>query len=112
MPQAALFPFYFKGEKNTSAKGKEEMTPEELKEVIETSDQFAAEHNLGQCDGVSLVMMTNRPPTGYKIRTPFGNCDIMNCQEKLGRYQTVFRVSRKQALAYLKKCNIALEKKK
>jgi hypothetical protein len=52
-------------------------------------------------------METDRPPQGYKIRTPFGNCQIMNCQEKGGKFSTVFRASRAQIVAYLKKCGIA-----
>lgn len=83
-----------------------DMTPKELYETIKNSDDWAAKYGLGQCEGLSLVWMTDRPPSGYKIRTPFGNCEIMNCQEKDGRYQTVFRATRKQVLNYLKKCEV------
>lgn len=87
------------------------MTPNELREALQTSDKWAADNNLGECFGLSLVWMTDKPPQGYKIRTPFGNCEIMNCQEKDGRYQTVFRATKKQILNYLKKCE-AVEVKK
>lgn len=83
------------------------MTPEELRAALKKADDFLDENGLGPCENLSLVMETDRPPQGYKIRTPFGNCQIMNCQEKGGKFSTVFRASRAQIVAYLKKCGIA-----
>lgn len=82
------------------------MTPEDIRAALEKADLWAAENGLGLCDGLTLVVTRPRPPLGYKIKTPLGNCDIMNCQEINGEYQTVFRATRKQVLAFLKKCNL------
>ena len=85
------------------------MKARELFDAVCASEKLAAEIGLSKPDGLSLVQVTDRPPTGYKIRTPFGNCEIMNCQEKDGRYQTVFRATRKQIFNYLKKCGEILK---
>ena len=80
------------------------MKPEELIRAMQEADDLCEKHGLPQPDGLSLVIVRPRPPTGYdKIRTPFGLCKIMNCQEIDGLYQTVFRANRKQIVAYLRK---------
>jgi hypothetical protein len=77
--------------------------PDELKKMLSDADQECEKIGLGKCNGLSLVWVKDTYPQGYKVRTPFGNCDILQTQEINGQYQTVFRVSRKQILNYLKK---------
>lgn len=81
------------------------MTPHELRETLERADRECLKMGLDKPDGLSLVIVRDSAPAGYKIRTPFGNCDIMNCQEINGKCQTVFRASRKQIEGYLKRCD-------
>ena len=79
------------------------MTPEELKAAIQNSDALREEIGLSKSEGTSLVVVRSKPPSGYKIKTPFGLCRILNCQEINGRYQTVFWATRDQVERYLKK---------
>lgn len=77
------------------------MTPHELLDELEKCDKARSEMSLGLAEGLALVLIRPRPPNGHKIRTPFGNCEIMNCQEKDGQYQTVFFATRKQIISYI-----------
>lgn len=83
------------------------MTPEELRDELKKADKFCSDEGLPPCPGIAMTIERPRPPSGYKVKTPFGNCEILNCQEKGGRFVTCFRVSRAQIIAYLKKCGIA-----
>ena len=79
------------------------MTPKDLIASIESADKLAADMGLPPPPGLNLVIVRDKPPQGMKIKTPFGNCAIMNCQEIGGRCQTVFHVTRKQILSYVKR---------
>ena len=79
------------------------MTPEELIRSMSKSDDLCEKHGLPKPDGLSLVIVRPKPPTGRQIKTPFGLCEIMNCKEIDGLYQTVFRATREQIKRYLRK---------
>lgn len=72
------------------------MTKDEMIETLKKSDAIAKEIGLPPCDGLAFVIVTPRPPQGDKVRTAFGLCKIMNCQQVDGGFQTVFRATRKQ----------------
>jgi hypothetical protein len=74
-----------------------------LKDAIEKSDKSAKEIGLPQAERFSFVIVTPKPPTGYKARTAFGLCEILNCQQVDGGIQTVFSATRKQVLNLIKK---------
>ena len=84
------------------------MTLQELEEILSRHDKVAAEYGIGDHHGASLVVVRDRPPTGEKIKTPFGLCPILNCQEKEGKYQTCFAVSRKQLVTMICKLKATL----
>lgn len=80
------------------------MDIQELREIMQKQDVLVKELGLPQAEYLNLVITRKTPPTGYdKIKTPFGLCSILNCQEKPDGYQTVFRVSRKQVYNLIKK---------
>lgn len=79
------------------------MTPEDLIRQVQDADDLCEKHGLPKPDGLSFVVVRATPPSGYKIKTPFGLCEIMNCQEIDGLYQTVFRATRDQIKRYLRK---------
>ena len=55
-------------------------------------------------DGSSLVVIRDKCPTGYNIRTMFGLNQINNVQETSdGKYQICFNVKRAQFVRYLRK---------
>jgi hypothetical protein len=66
-------------------------------------DNDAASISLPKPDRFTFVITRRNPPRGYKIKTPFGLCDIANCQEKPDGFQTVFWVTRDQVLNLIKK---------
>lgn len=74
-----------------------------LKDAIEKGDAAAREIGLPPPDRFSFVIVTPKPPTGYKARTAFGLCEILNCQQVEGGIQTVFSATRKQVLNLIKK---------
>ena len=90
------------------------MTPEDIVRLLSEADAMRKDIGLdGQADGLNLAVIRERPPSGYdKIRTPFGNCEILNCQPVHGGIQTVFYATRKQLLKYVEKANRAKEQGK
>lgn len=83
------------------------MDRQELIDMFQKQDDLAKELGLPKSEYMCLVITRKNPPTGYKIKTPFGLCDIANCQQKTDGYQTVFRVSRQQIDSFIKRLDKA-----
>lgn len=74
------------------------MNLQDLEKIIADHESYKAQ---GFRDGdnhiSALVVTRKRPPAGIKISTPFGLCEIANCQQtKSGDIQIVFWVTKKQ----------------
>jgi len=83
------------------------MNKQDLEEMLRKHEEYKS---LGYRDGdnyvASLVVIRKRPPSGIKISTPFGLCEIANCQEtEKGEFQTVFFVTKKQVEKMIKRIN-------
>lgn len=81
------------------------MDKQSLIDMLQLQDDAAKAIGLPKTEYLHLVITRKNPPKGYKIKTPFGLCDIANCQQKPDGYQTVFRVSRKQIDNLIKNWN-------
>lgn len=79
------------------------MNLDELEALLQNHDEFKRQGFRTDAHAASLVITRNHPPKGYKIRTPFGVCQILNEQEKDGKIQIVFSVSRKQLQSTINK---------
>lgn len=78
------------------------MTLQEIKDELEKVDEILKGMGMPIAKGLSLSVTKSKPPTGYKMRTPFGNCEVLNCQVIDGQYQTVFFATREQIERYIK----------
>lgn len=74
------------------------MDEKSLKKLLDDLDAQKSKYPdlQGMGDSAALQITKSRPPSGIKIRTPFGDCPIMNCMEVEGGYRTVFLVTYKQ----------------
>ena len=60
-------------------------------------DLWDLENHAKNGTGGTYVNLRKSCPQGGKIRTPFGNCQILNIQEiEGGMYQVVYRATQKQ----------------
>ena len=74
----------------------------EIEDVMSEIEEIDAHNKFGR-DGSSLVIIRDRPPKGWKIRTAFGLNPINNVQEaEDGKYQICFHVTRAQFVKYLR----------
>ena len=79
------------------------MDIQDLKDIINKGDTCAKEIGLPPPERFSFVIVTPKPPSGYKVRTTFGLCEILNCQNVDGGIQTVFSATRNQVVKLIKK---------
>lgn len=80
------------------------MKLDELEKLLVEHDEFCKKHGAPEIFAGSFVVIRPRPPTGLKIRTPFGLCVILNCKKtEGGNYQTCFAVTRRQLVALINK---------
>lgn len=74
------------------------MNLEELENLLSDHEEYKRKA-FRQDDNraAALVVVRKRPPAGIKISTPFGRCEIANCQQlKSGEFQIVFFVTKRQ----------------